>query len=139
MIALDERPPAVHFSLCDRSSRPEELYALLVAIRTFEQSLLDMFGKGQLVGTTHTCLGQEATAVGVLSALDREKDIVFSNHRGHGHFLAYCGEIESLYLELMGKPAGVCAGRGGSQHLHYRNFYSNGVQGGIAPVATGMA
>jgi TPP-dependent pyruvate/acetoin dehydrogenase alpha subunit len=53
--------------------------------------------------------------------------------------LAYCGEIESLYLELMGKPAGLCGGRGGSQHLHYRNFYSNGVQGGIAPVATGMA
>ena len=39
----------------------------------------------------------------------------------------------------MGKAGGVCGGRGGSQHLHYRNFYSNGVQGGIVPVATGMA
>jgi TPP-dependent pyruvate/acetoin dehydrogenase alpha subunit len=100
---------------------------------------MDLFAKGLLVGTTHTCLGQEATAVGVLSALNCTRDIVFSNHRGHGHFLAYCGEVERLYLELMGKPEGMCGGRGGSQHLHYRNFYSNGIQGGIVPVATGMA
>ncbi len=33
----------------------------------------------------------------------------------------------------------MCGGRGGSQHLHWRNFYSNGVQGGIVPIATGMA
>jgi len=135
----DELAVAVRAPVCTRASSLEELYAALLTIRCFEQSLLDMFGKGVLTGTTHTCLGQEATAVGVLSGLDRDRDIVFSNHRGHGHFLAYCGEIESLYLELMGKPAGVCAGRGGSQHLHYRNFYSNGVQGGIAPVATGTA
>ena len=125
--------------VCDRHAPVEDLYALTAAIRVFEQSLLDMFSGGALAGTTHTCLGQEATAVGVLAALDRSRDIVFSNHRGHGHFLAYCGEVERLYLEIMGKPGGVCAGRGGSQHLHFRNFYSNGVQGGIVPVATGMA
>ena len=44
-----------------------------------------------------------------------------------------------LFAELMGRVTGVCGGRGGSQHLHWRNFYSNGVQGGIVPVATGMA
>ena len=124
---------------CDRYSSPAELYSLMAAIRQFEQSLLTMFDKGLLVGTTHTCLGQEATAVGVLSALDLETDIVFSNHRGHGHFLAYCGQLERLYLEVMGKPGGVVGGRGGSQHLYHHNFYSNGVQGGIAPVAAGMA
>ena len=130
MIAIDR---------CGRSSTAEERYALLVGIRAFEQSLLDLFATGALAGTTHTCLGQETVAVGVLSAIDRERDIVFSNHRGHGHFLAYCGEVERLYLEIMGKPGGVCGGRGGSQHLCFDNFYSNGVQGGIVPVATGMA
>jgi len=129
----------IRLPTCTNTSTLDDLYALLVAIRTFEQSLFDLFDKGLLVGTTHTCLGQEVTAVGVISTLDRQQDIVFSNHRGHGHFLAYCGEIERLYLELMGKPGGVCAGRGGSQHLHYKNFYSNGVQGGIVPVSTGMA
>jgi TPP-dependent pyruvate/acetoin dehydrogenase alpha subunit len=89
-------------------------------------------------GTTHTYLGQEANAVGVLANLHPE-DIVFSNHRCHGHFLAYGGEAQALFAELMGKASGVCGGRGGSQHLQWRNFYSNGVQGGIVPVATGMA
>jgi TPP-dependent pyruvate/acetoin dehydrogenase alpha subunit len=39
----------------------------------------------------------------------------------------------------MGKSTGVCGGRGGSQHLQWKNFYSNGVQGGTIPIATGMA
>lgn len=125
--------------LCGRDASLQELFALCWAIRAFECSLLGMFEKGLLTGTTHTCYGQEATAVGVVSAIDKQKDIVFSNHRGHGHFLAYCGEAERLYCEIMGKPYGVCAGRGGSQHLHFRNFYSNGVQGGIVPVTAGMA
>jgi len=124
---------------CERSASAEQRYELLAGIRLFEQSLLDLFSAGVLTGTTHTCLGQETVAVGVLSAIDRPRDIVFSNHRGHGHFLAYCGEVERLYLEIMGKPGGVCGGRGGSQHLCFDNFYSNGVQGGIVPVATGMA
>jgi len=125
--------------VCTRSSSVREQYALLTGIRRFEQSLLDLFATGALAGTTHTCIGQETIAVGVMSALDRDRDIVFSNHRGHGHFLAYCGEVERLYLEVLGKAGGVCGGRGGSQHLQFGNFYSNGVQGGIVPVATGMA
>ena len=39
----------------------------------------------------------------------------------------------------MGKSTGLVGGRGGSQHIQWRNFYSNGIQGGIVPVATGMA
>lgn len=124
---------------CNRTSTDGQRYELLVGIRLFEQSLLDLFSTGTLAGTTHTCVGQETVSVGVLSAIDPDKDIVFSNHRGHGHFLAYCGDAEALYLEIMGKPGGVCGGRGGSQHLQRTNFYSNGVQGGIVPVATGMA
>ena len=133
------RATPVSVPVCDRESPAEDLYGAVYAIRLFEQSLLDLFGKGVLAGTTHTCLGQEATAVGVLAALDKSRDIVFSNHRGHGHFLAYCGLVEQLYLEVFGKPGGVCGGRGGSQHLHFRNFYSNGIQGGIVPVSTGIA
>jgi 2-oxoisovalerate dehydrogenase E1 component len=41
----------------------------------------------------------------------------------------------------MGKTSGVCGGRGGSQHLCdvEQGFYSNGIQGGIMPVAAGLA
>jgi len=110
----------------------------LARIRFFEESVLENFPKGVFFGTTHTYLGQEANAVGVLSHC-QPQDIVFSNHRCHGHFLAYGGDPHALFAELMGKSTGVCGGRGGSQHLQWKNFYSNGIQGGITPVATGMA
>jgi acetoin:2,6-dichlorophenolindophenol oxidoreductase subunit alpha len=115
-----------------------ELYRHLYRIRRFEETVLENFPKGVFTGTTHTYMGQEANAVGVLSEL-KPSDVVFSNHRGHGHFLACGGKPRSLFAELMGRATGVCGGRGGSQHLHWRNFYSNGVQGGIVPAAVGMA
>jgi TPP-dependent pyruvate/acetoin dehydrogenase alpha subunit len=115
-----------------------DLYRQLYRIRRFEEAVLDAFPSGLFYGTTHTYLGQEANAVGVLSHLDSE-DIVFSNHRCHGHFIAYGGNLRALFAELMGKATGVGAGRGGSQHIHWKNFYSNGVLGSTAPVATGAA
>ena len=114
------------------------LYRAMRRIRIFEETVLENFPRGVFFGTTHTYLGQEADAVGTLSHFQAQ-DIVFSNHRCHGHFLAYGGEPRALFAELMGKATGVCGGRGGSQHLQWKNFYSNGIQGGIVPVATGMA
>lgn len=117
---------------------PYDLYRRLYLIRRFEETVLENFPRGVFYGTTHTYLGQEANAVGVLSHLETA-DVVFSNHRCHGHFLAYGGSPRALFAELMGRSTGVCGGRGGSQHLHWRNFYSNGIQGGIVPIAVGMA
>ena len=114
------------------------LYRTLYRIRRFEETVLDEFKRGVFSGTTHSYIGQEANAAAVISSL-LPQDIIVTNHRCHGHFLAYGGEMRALFAELMGKATGVCGGRGGSQHLHWRNFYSNGVQGGIVPIATGMA
>jgi TPP-dependent pyruvate/acetoin dehydrogenase alpha subunit len=114
------------------------LYRTMLLIRRFEERLLAEFSTGRLVGTTHVYIGQEADAAGVFSVADPD-DVVFSNHRCHGHFLAYGGNPHQLAAELMGKATGLVGGRGGSQHIHWRNFYSNGIQGGIVPVATGMA
>jgi TPP-dependent pyruvate/acetoin dehydrogenase alpha subunit len=132
----DDHPRLV---VTDRASSLAEHYALAAGIRAFERLLLDQFALGRIGGTTHTCIGQEITAVAVTAALDRARDCVFSNHRGHGHFLAYCGEVFPLLAEIFGRPDGVCGGRGGSQHLHWRNFYSNGIQGGSVGNATGVA
>ena len=114
------------------------LYQTMYRIRRFEETVLDEFKRGVFTGTTHTYLGQEANAAGVISSL-QPQDVIVTNHRCHGHFLAYGGEMHPLFAELMGKTTGVCGGRGGSQHLHWRNLYSNGVQGGIVPIAAGMA
>src|SRR5262245_31274726 len=115
---------------------PEFHRALL--IRAVEQRLLGLFSEGKLFGTVHTCIGQEWVGVAVAGALE-EGDVIFSNHRCHGHFLARTGDVEGLIAEVMGKRSGVCGGRGGSQHLCAEGFFSNGVQGGIAPVAAGVA
>ncbi|MEX2161880.1 MAG: thiamine pyrophosphate-dependent dehydrogenase E1 component subunit alpha [Anaerolineales bacterium] len=114
------------------------LYRQLCRIRHFEETVLAAFPKGMFYGTTHTYLGQEANAVGVMAHLKRG-DLVFSNHRCHGHFIAYGGDLRALFAELMGKATGVCGGLGGSQHLHWKDFYSNGVLGSTAPVAVGAA
>ncbi len=111
----------------------------LLRIRRLEESLLDLFSRGLLFGTTHTSIGQEAVAVAVMRAIDLNRDVVFSSHRCHGHFLAYGGDPQALLAEIMGRATGVCGGIGGSQHLHLRNFYSNGIQGGIVPLAVGAA
>lgn len=116
----------------------ETLYHGMLRIRRFEETVLDEFPRGRFYGTTHTYLGQEANAVGVLSHMEPD-DIVVSNHRSHGHFLAYGGDMHGLFAELMGRATGVSGGRGGSQHLHWRNFYSNGILGGTLPLAAGMA
>jgi TPP-dependent pyruvate/acetoin dehydrogenase alpha subunit len=110
----------------------------MFAIRRFEETVLAEFKRGVFSGTTHTSLGQEANAAGVVSALS-PKDAIFSNHRCHGHFIAYGGDLRSLFAELMGRATGVCGGRGGSQHLHWRNFYASGIQGGGAATAVGRA
>lgn len=115
-----------------------DFYRQMARIRRFEETVLEQFSSGLFYGTTHTYIGQEANAVGVLSHL-AAGDIVFSNHRCHGHFIAYGGDLRTLFAELMGKPSGVVGGIGGSQHIHWRDFYSNGVLGSTAPVATGAA
>jgi 2-oxoisovalerate dehydrogenase E1 component len=107
-------------------------------IRGVERRLLDLFAEGKLFGTVHTCIGQEWVGIAVAEALG-EGDVIFTSHRGHGHFLARTGAVEGLIAEVMGRHSGVCGGRGGSQHLCYNGVFSNGIQGGIVPVSAGIA
>lgn len=116
----------------------ERLYKTMYCIREFEERLLEMFSQGVLNGTTHTCVGQEAVAAASMyHRLD--KDVVFSNHRCHGHYLACGFPAELLFAEILGKSTGVVAGRGGSQHIAHENFYSNGIQGSYLPICVGIA
>ncbi len=118
---------------------PEALYAYGHLIRSTEQLILDQFSRGLVSGTTHTCLGQELCAMAVVRALTHPDDAVLSNHRNHGHFMTYSGDFLGLVAEIMGREAGVCGGRGGSQHLVWRHFHSNGVQGGMTGIGAGLA
>jgi 2-oxoisovalerate dehydrogenase E1 component len=109
-----------------------------LTIRLVEEKFLQLFSEGKLNGTVHTCVGQEFSAMAFAGQL-KKKDFVFSNHRCHGHYIAFTGDVRGLLAELLGKETGTCGGIGSSQHLCNNNFFSNGIQGGIVPVAAGYA
>ncbi len=110
----------------------------MLLIRHVELALLRLFEEGRIGGTTHTCLGQEHVPVAV-SGLLGPRDAVFSNHRGHGHYLARTGDVTGLLAEVLGRAGALCGGVGGSQHLYDGAFLSTGVQGESLPVAAGAA
>jgi 2-oxoisovalerate dehydrogenase E1 component len=109
-----------------------------ILIREVENSFLTLFGQGKLNGTVHTCIGQEFTGVFVSKYLT-EDDHMVTNHRGHGHYISKTGDVKGLVAELLGKEIGCSGGMGGSQHLYNKNFLSNGIQGGMVPIACGIA
>ncbi|KAB1161896.1 thiamine pyrophosphate-dependent dehydrogenase E1 component subunit alpha [Micromonospora sp. AMSO12t] len=110
----------------------------MLSIRRFEYAVLDLLGRGLIPGTSHTCLGQEYVPV-VVESLLRPDDEVFSNHRGHGHFLARYDDPAGLLAELAGREGALCGGMGGSQHIRRPGFMSTGIQGQLVPVAVGTA
>lgn len=114
------------------------IFERALLIRLVEQKLLELFSEGKLNGTVHTCIGQELIGVCLAESLS-DDDFILSNHRGHGHLLSRENDLSAFFAELMGKKGGFCGGRGGSQHLYRHNFLSNGIQGGMTPIAVGLA
>ncbi len=117
------------------------IYERMVLIRQFEDRVKMLFLEGSMPGTIHQCQGQEATAVGVCSALNVD-DYITSTHRPHGHALAKGLTPQELLIELFGGGTGCCKGKGGSMHV---GNVAKGmvpaiaiVAGGI-PLAAGMA
>ncbi len=115
-----------------------QVWKTAITIRHFEQLLLKLFAEGKLNGTVHTCVGQELIPA-VLAQHMKDLDTFFSNHRGHGHYLAKTGDLRGLLAEVMGRASGCSGGYGGSQHLLGEGFFSNGIQGGFAPVGVGFS
>ena len=93
-----------------------ELYESMLRIRLCEESFVEPILNGEIRCPVHLCSGQEAVAVGVCTALQKE-DYILGNHRSHGHFLAKGGKVSDLVTEVFCKDAGCSGGRGGSMHL----------------------
>jgi TPP-dependent pyruvate/acetoin dehydrogenase alpha subunit len=118
-----------------------EMLKRMMIIHHFEMRVDKLFAAGELKGTSHLAMGQEATAVGVGFAL-HDDDYVASNHRGHGHFMARGAEPRRIMAELFGKASGYSKGLGGTQHMadFSLGFLGmNGITGGMMPVAAGAA
>ncbi len=116
------------------------LYARMLLIRRFEEAAYRAYERGEIAGTVHVSIGQEAIAVGVVSAL-RSGDKVLSHHRGHGHALAKGVDPSRLMAELFGRASGVSGGKGGSMHVTDVSvgfFGSLAIVGGSIPLALGV-
>ena len=121
-------------------SQLRELLATMYRIRAFEEKVDELFMRGEVHGTTHLSIGEEATAAGSIAAL-RSDDYITSTHRGHGHCIAKGADLNLMVAELLGKEPGYCRGRGGSMHIadvKAGNLGANGVVGGGIPIATGV-
>jgi TPP-dependent pyruvate/acetoin dehydrogenase alpha subunit len=119
----------------------QKMYELAYTIRHFEQKAIEQYRAGYIRGYFHPYLGEEAVAVGVITALNPD-DYIVSTHRGHGHAIAKGHDPRLMLAEMFGKATGYCRGRGGSMHisnLSQYNLGANGIVGGGIPIATGAA
>lgn len=118
-----------------------QMYRRMMLCRMFEERVYYLFLEGRLPGTIHQSQGQEATAVGVCSAL-REGDMITSTHRPHSHAIARGVSVNSLMAELFAKETGCCRGKGGSMHVGDREagmLPAIAIVGGGIPLASGYA
>jgi pyruvate dehydrogenase E1 component alpha subunit len=113
----------------------------MVRTRLFEERTAQLFAAGELHGTIHLAIGEEATAVGVCAAL-KKGDVITQTHRGHGQAIALGMDMQGMMAELFGKAGGTCGGYGGSMHiadLSCGSLGANGIVAGGIPLAVGSA
>jgi pyruvate dehydrogenase E1 component alpha subunit len=117
------------------------LYRQMLLIRRFEEKSAEAYVAGKIGGFCHLYIGQEAVAVGAISAI-REDDYVIASYREHGHALAKGMSARSIMAELFGKATGCSKGKGGSMHMFDKGLGflgGHGIVGGQIPLATGTA
>lgn len=119
----------------------KKLYYEMLRIRRVQEKIESLYHLDEMKTPVHLCIGEEASAVGVCANLNKD-DYVFSNHRGHGHYLAKGGDLKALIAELYCKRSGCSKGKGGSMHIVDISVGLMGsssiVSGGI-PIAVGAA
>ena len=120
---------------------PADLLRQMMRVRRFEEKCAELYSDTKIRGFLHLCIGEEATAVGLMSAL-APGDAVVSTYREHGHALARGVPMNSVMAEMFGKVTGCSRGRGGSMHLFdasHRFYGGNAIVAGGLPVAVGLA
>jgi TPP-dependent pyruvate/acetoin dehydrogenase alpha subunit len=118
-----------------------EMLRRMYLIRAFESYLPRLYNLQLIRGSSHSAIGQEASAVGTCIAL-REDDYITSTHRGHGHTIAKGGDVKKMMAELIGRIDGYCRGKGGSMHIadfSIGMLGANGIVGGGIGIAGGAA
>lgn len=94
----------------------ERAYYLYQLIRRTEEEIIRLYPTDKIKSPVHLSIGQEAVAVGAMLPLAAE-DVIFSNYRGHAHYIARGGNLDEMWAELYGKANGHARGKAGSMHL----------------------
>ena len=131
-MALGDKPDGVQLV---------DFYRRMLLIRTFEERSAEQYMLGRVRGFLHLYNGEEAIAVGSISAL-QPHDYVVTHYRDHGHALAKGLDPAAAMAELFGKATGCSKGKGGSMHLfdiEKRFMGGHAIVGGQLPLATGFA
>ncbi|MGH7813073.1 MAG: pyruvate dehydrogenase (acetyl-transferring) E1 component subunit alpha [Candidatus Binataceae bacterium] len=136
-----DKHTAQHALLTMQEVQLLDLYRRMTLIRQFEEKTAEMYSRGKVTGFCHLYAGEEAVAVGAISALN-DKDYVVSTYREHGHCIAKGADPRVVMAELFGKETGISHGRGGSMHLFDPDLRFMGgyaIVGGGLPIAAGLA
>src|SRR5216684_3644038 len=119
--------------------KQREMLRQMLTIRRFEERASADYLAGKIYGVVHCYIGEEAVAVGVCTALDRN-DRIISTHRGHGHCIAKGADLNRMMAELYGRQTGYCKGKGGSMHIAdfgIGMLGANGIVAGGISIITG--
>jgi len=139
-----ERVPSEQMALDGLDLGREQLHEMLYKmrlIRRFEDAAAEWYARGRIAGFLHLYTGEEAVAVGAMTAL-RPEDRLMSHYRDHGHALAKGADPKLLMAELFGKQTGIVKGKGGSMHFYDAEHNMLGgyaIIGGHLPLAVGYA
>jgi len=128
------------FAELDRATL-ESIYRQMLLVRRFEEKSAEAYSAGKIGGFCHLYIGQEAVAIGAISAI-RKDDYVLTSYREHAHAIAKGISPEAVMAELYGKAGGCSHGKGGSMHMFDKdvNFLGgHAIVGGQIPLATGVA
>jgi len=117
------------------------MYRTMLLIRRFEEQGIQFVLSGDIRGSFHPCIGQEATAVGACFALRRD-DTMTCTYRGHGQSIAKGLDPKEAMAELLGRRTGCSKGKGGSMHytdLNIGLLGENAIVAAGVPIAVGAA
>lgn len=116
-------------------------YEKMQLLRKFEEKAGQLYGQQKIKGFCHLYIGQEACALGAVTALTKD-DKWITAYRDHGIPLALGTSANAIMAELYGKITGSSKGKGGSMHIFDKevNFVGgHGIVGGQIPLGAGIA
>ncbi|MFV2055341.1 MAG: thiamine pyrophosphate-dependent dehydrogenase E1 component subunit alpha [Thiohalomonadales bacterium] len=117
------------------------MFYSMLRIRRIEEAIEARYHEDEMKTPIHLVIGQEATSVGVCTAL-RDTDLLYTGHRTHGAYLAKGGDLKAMLSELYCRANGCVGSRGGSMHLLDKSVGmagSSAIVAGSVPLATGAA